>query len=195
MGITGPLNDVKLGAGTASNGDVGVLIGAQYLHYTSPRMALGASLELMNRGRTDSPGPVPNADTSVYGGSVVLLGLLKYDLIGHGDARPYVMVGAGAHRTSETVDARPNDGFAWSDTQSNERRLLVDGSAWGVAGTARLGVDFHIFNPSMFSVEFGWTALSGANYPATAAGQALGIGGISGPIHVLTIAGRWGWRF
>ena len=62
---------------------------------------------------------------------------------------------------------------------------------WG----AWLGVDFHIYEPSVFSFEAGWTSLAGATYHATSAGQALGLDGISGPVQILTVAGRWAWRF
>lgn len=195
LGITGPLSDVKLGAASASNGDVGVALGMEYLHYTSERLALGVDLEWLHRGATSSPGPVPNSDTNVYGGSLIFMGVAKYALTAGGDARPYVLVGAGVHRTNETVDATPNDGFVWSDTQTGETRRLVDGSSWGAAGTARFGVDFRMFDPSIFSLEAGWTALSGGRYAATPAGAAVGFADVTGPIHVLTIAGRWGWRF
>jgi hypothetical protein len=203
FGISVPLSGVDFSAlnfsgvqgGTASNGDVGPLVGLQYLYYASPRMAWGAEVRYHSRTNTDSPGLVPFADASVSGDSLLLMGDLKLALADRGSVRPYVLFGAGAHRTSTTIDAQPVPGAAWSDTGTDEERRLVDGSMWGPALSVRLGLDFGFADPAVFAVEAGWTGLANAGYHPTPQGQALGLSSTSGTLNYFTLAGRWGWSF
>jgi hypothetical protein len=198
FGLAAPLNDVNfsaIGGGSASNGDVGPLIGFQYLYFTSPRVGWGGEFHYCARSTTDSPGLLASSDSHVFGDTLLLLGVMKYSLVERGSVRPYVLLGAGAHRTSTTIDARPMPGFAWSDTQTDERRRLVDDSATGFAGSARLGLDFGFADPGVFALEIGWTALGSASYGATPQGQALGLSQVRGPLNYFTFAGRWGWSF
>jgi hypothetical protein len=198
MGIAAPLSDIDfhpLGGGSASNGDVGAGLGLQYLRYVDAHWAFGADFQWLDRSETDSFGLLSNAHAHVSGDSVVFLGLFKYDILTQGDARPYVAAGAGFHSTNETIDARPDQGFVWSDTLTDEHRRLVDDTQTGPAGTVRLGVDFYVIEPSVLSFEAGWTALGGATYHATGQGKNIGVDGVSGPVHILTILFKWGWRF
>lgn len=198
FGLAAPLNDVDFsaaGGGRASNGDLGALFGFQYLKNVSARTALGAEFQYANRTWTDSPGLLPNADSRVSGDSLMFLAELKYSLTERGSARPYVLLGAGAHRTSLTVDAQPVPGFVWSDTNSDEARRLVDGSAWGAAFAARVGVDVAVSDPMVLAFEAGWMGTTRSRYGATPAGKALGLSNVSAPLHLFTLAVRWGWRF
>jgi opacity protein-like surface antigen len=199
FGLAAPLSSIDFsaigGGGSANNGDVGPLIGFQYLYFTSPRVGWGLEFDYYDRSTTDSSGLVPNSFSRVFGDSVLLLGDVKYSLTDQGPVRPYVLLGAGAHRTTTTVDARPNDGFVWSDTLTNERRRLVDGSAWGAAFSARLGLDFGFADPGVFALEAGWTGLTNAGYQTTAQGRALGLADKPGTLNFFTLAGRWGWSF
>ncbi|MBI3563999.1 MAG: hypothetical protein HY079_02245 [Elusimicrobia bacterium] len=197
FGLAAPLSDVRFdeaGGGTASDGDVGPLFGLRYLRDVSPRWSAGGEFRFEGRGGTDSPGLLANADASVSGSSVLFLGLLRRSF-GRDGLRPYVLVGAGAHRTTTTIDAAPAAGFAWSDTGTGETRRLVDGDAWGAAATARAGVDFTPRDPGELSLEAGWTLLSRETYAATARGRALGLTGVTAPLQLFTLAVRWGWGF
>lgn len=198
LGLAAPLTSIDFsdgGGGTASNGDVGPLIGFQYLYLRSPRTAWGLEFDYYGRSATDSPGLIPAANARVYGDTLLLLGVFKYSLIERGSVRPYLLLGAGGHRTTTTMDARPFDGFVWSDTQTDERRHLIDGSAAGLAASARLGLDFGFADPGVFGLEAGWTILSSGEYGATSQGRDLGLTGVRGPINYFTFAGRWGWSF
>lgn len=198
FGLVAPLSDVDFGeirGGRASNGDVGPFIGFQYFYSQTPRLDWGAEFDYADRTGTTSPGLMPNALSSVSGDTLLFLGLLKYRLTDRGRVRPYALVGAGAHRTSTTIDAQPNPGFVWNDTQTDETRRLVDDSAWGFAMSARLGLDFGFAEPSVFSLEAGWTQLASASDHAAPAGSALGLSGVSGPIRLFTLTARWGWTF
>jgi hypothetical protein len=198
FGLASPLTNVDfsgIGGGTAENGDVGPLIGLQYLYYTSPQVAWGLEMNYYNRSATDSPGLVPNSFAHVYGDSVLFLGDLKLTLTDRGSVRPYVLLGAGPHLTSTTVDAHPNPGFAWSDTGTTEPRRLVDGSSWGAALALRFGLDFGFADPGVFGLEAGWTGLTNAKLQPTAQGQALGLASGSGMLNFFTLAARWGWSF
>lgn len=198
FGLDAPLNSVDfsgIGGGTANNGDVGPLIGLQYLYFTSPRIGLGLELNYYDRSSTDSQGLLSNSFAHVSGDSLLLLGDLKLSLTDRGSMRPYLLLAGGAHRTTTTIDARPNPGFVWSDTLSDEPRRVVDGETWGPALSVRLGLDFGFAEPSVFALEAGWTGLADAGYQATGQGQALGLSGASGTLNFFTLAGRWGWSF
>lgn len=198
FGLAAPLSDVNfspIGGGSAGNGDVGPLVGLQYLHDLRPGWAAGGELQYANRSATDSQALLPNADAHVFGDSLLLLGVLKYSLTDRRRARPFVLAGLGAGRTSTTIDARPDFGYSWSDTGTSERRRLIDGSAWGLASTVRLGVDFALRHAEILTVEAGWMGLSGASYPATAQGSLLGLSSVSASLDYFTLAARWGFRF
>ena len=197
FGLAIPLNTVnfhQIGGGEANNGDVGPALGAQYLHEVAPRAALGVDVHWYYRSVTDSPDLLNASSSRVLGDTLLMMGALKYELTDHGSARPYLQLGAGAHRTSTTIYVRPDTGFTWSDTATSERRRIVDDAAWGAAFSARLGVDLAIAEPYVFSVEAGWTGLTSANYRATRQGAALGLSGVSGPLNFFTLAARMGWR-
>lgn len=198
FGLAAPLSSVDfsaIGGGSMRNGDVGPLLGLQYLRSLSPRLAVGGEFQYAARSEAFSQGLLTNSQTGVFGDTVLFLGELKYSLSARRGTRPYVLVGAGPGFNSTVIDARPNFGFVWSDTGTDERRRLIDGSAWGLAATARLGVDFDVSPSNVFSLEGGWTGLTGERYGATAQGQALGLSGVAAPLSYFTLAARFGWRF
>jgi hypothetical protein len=199
VGLAAPVNGVVLsgtaGGGSANNGDVGPAFGLQYLYLASRRVGWGLDFHYYQRGEAASPSLLPSADAHVFGDTLLLLGVVKYSLADRGFVRPFVLLGAGAHRTTTTIDAHPSAGFAWSDTQTGETRRLVDGSAVGLAASVRLGLDFGFADPRLFSLEAGWTGLTSAHYGATPQGQALGITGVTGPLNYITFTGRWGFSF
>lgn len=198
VGLAAPLSDVDftgIGGGSAGNGEVGPLVGLQYLYYASPRVGVGLELNYYDRGVAESPSLVPSSFSRAFGDSLLLLGDVKCSLTDRGAVRPYVLLGAGAHRTTTTVDAHPAAGFAWSDTGTNETRRLADGGSWGPAASVRLGLDFGFADPRVFGLEAGWTGLANAGYRATPQGRALGLSDSSGMLNYFTLAGRWGWTF
>lgn len=85
----------------------------------------------------------------------------------------------------------------WADTGTHETRRLIDDASWTPAASARLGVDLDVdaLAPGVVTLEAGWTGLASARYGATPQGQKLGLGGISGPLNVVTFTARYGWRF
>jgi opacity protein-like surface antigen len=170
-------------------------LSGRYLFGLNRRWSTGMDTEFFNRSRTGSQSLLPESNTDVFGHSLLLLPMLKFSLVDHGYARPYLLGGIGANHTSTVIEASPNPGFGWSDTDTAETRTLVDDSHWGLASTARFGVDFSMMDPSVFSLEFGWTHLANSTYPATPAGQVLGLDSVNGNQNVLVIAARWGWRF
>ena len=199
FGFDSPLTSLSLsgtsGGGSANDGDTGPLFGMQYLYRASPQVAWGVEFHYYDRSATDSPDLLPSSESHVYGDTLLLMGVMKYSLVDRGYARPFVLFGLGADRTSTTIDAHPFPGHSWSDTGTAETRTIVDDSALGLAASARVGLDFGFARPSVFSLEAGWTGLSSASYSATPQGRALGISGVSGPINYFTFAGRWGWDF
>jgi hypothetical protein len=198
VGLTVPTTSVGLeqaGGGRDPVGGTGPAFGAEYLYDVKPRLALGLDLQWLGRGSNSSFKLLSNAESAVGGGSFVFLGAAKLDLRGSGNARPFLLLAAGGHRTTLRVDSQPVLGFVWADTQTFETRRLIDGSSWGPAASARLGLELRNWDPSFFRVEAGFTALSGATYGATPAGRAIGLSGVSAPVQLVTITGRWGWRF
>jgi opacity protein-like surface antigen len=198
FGFSNPLSRVDFsstGGGSGDNGDTGFVLGAQYAYYVTRRLAVGMNLEFMNRGQTNSHSLLPSANTDVFGNTMLVMPVLRYSLTSEGTARPYLLAGIGSNRTSTIIESTPDAGFIWDDTSSAETRTLVDESRWGLATTARFGIDFMLADPALFSVEFGWTGISNSDYAATRAGQDLGLEKVTGDLNILTIAARWGWRF
>jgi len=200
LGMAAPLSDVNfgsIGGGSASNGDLGPLLGFRYLRTLNRSLAAGAEFEYLHRGGTRSPGLLPRADASVYGDNLLFMGLLRWHLIARGAVRPYLLGGAGVSRSSTRIDAAPNPGFAWTDTNTDESRRLIDGSAWAPAGTARVGVDFdwEFAEPAVFSLEAGWTGVGSRSYAATASGRDLGLASVEGRLNLFVLAARWSVRW
>jgi opacity protein-like surface antigen len=198
LGFDAPLSRVDLrstGGGTDSNGSTGLILSSQYLYHLTSRLAMGAQTEFLNRSGTNSQSLLPESNTDVFGNTFLFLGTLRYSFTDRGYARPYLLGGLGANQTSTTIEATPNVGFAWSDTDTAETRTLVDESHWGFASTVRFGVEFALMDPGLFSLEVGWTRLSNPTYGATQAGRDLGLDHVTGNQNVLAFAARWGWRF
>lgn len=199
LGLAAPMSGVRFswtsGGGTVSNGGPGPALGLQYLYYGSPNVGWGLDFHSCSRGASESSGLFPSGESRVFGDTMLLLGVVKANLTDRGPVRPFVLLGAGGHLSSTVIDVRPLPGFAWSDTQTDEARRLVNGTAGGLAATARLGLDFGFADPSVFSLEAGWTGLASASYRSTPQGEAQGISGVSGPVHYFTLTGRWGFSF
>lgn len=200
LGMAAPLSDVDFGAiggGRANNGDLGPLVGLRYLRSASRRFAAGFDFEYAHRGGTDSPGLLRLADASVSGDNLLFMGVARWFIVEAGAARPYLLAGAGVSRMSTRIEAAPIPGFAWTDTNTDEVRRLVDDDRWALASTARVGVDFDwdFANPTVFSLEAGWTGLQSRRFEATAQGRDLGLESVSGPLHLFVLAARWSWRW
>lgn len=197
FGLIEPVSRIRLGVpggGSADNGDLGVQFGAQCVQFLTPRLGAGVEIDYLNRGGTLSTRLYPSADASVAGDAWVMLGVLRYALMDRGSARPFVLLGAGGAWNKTTVDVRPS---TWPDTATHETRRLIDGGAWVPAASARLGLDIDTdaASPGLVTVEAGWIGLGSASYAATPRGEARGVSGATGPLHVLTFTARYGWRF
>ncbi|MDP3543791.1 MAG: hypothetical protein Q8T11_15090 [Elusimicrobiota bacterium] len=200
FGLAAPLSDVDfsaIGGGRANDGDIGPLFGVRYLRSVTPRFAAGVDFDYLHRSATNSPGLLPLADASVIGDNLLFMGVARWHMIGHGSARPYLLAGAGLSRSWTRIEAAPIPGFAWTDTNTDEVRRLVDDAAWAFAGTARLGLDFSwdFADPALFSLEAGWTALQRRTYAATRSGRDLGLDSVSSRLNLFTFAARWSWRW
>ena len=197
MGVAEPLGGVNfhsIGGGSASDGDLGVQFGAQYLYFLSPRLGVGVDTDYIDRTGTVSPRLLPSATSSVGGDTWLMLGILRYELADKGPRRPFVLVGAGGAWNETTVDARP---ALWTDTGTHETRRLIDDGAWVPAASVRLGMDFDLdaAKSQMITLEAGWTGLASAHYAATPAGAQLGLSNVSGPLNILSFTARYGWGF
>jgi hypothetical protein len=196
-GLVEPVSRISFGSaggGSADNGDLGVQFGVQYVQFLTKRLGAGLSVDYFNRGATFSTRLYPSADAAVAGDTWLLLGLLRFTLLDRGPARPFVLVGAGGAWNKMTVDVRPS---SWPDTATHETRRLLDDSAWTPAAAVRAGLDLvsDAAAPGVVTVEAGWTGLGSARYAPTPRGEARGVGAVSAPLHVLTFAARYGWRF
>jgi len=197
MGVGAPMSRMDFtstGGGTATNGGAGFHLTTQYLHSLTSRWSAGMNVEFMNRG-SETQSLLPNSTTEVSGNSLLMLAAVKYALTDRGSVRPYVMGGVGPHYTSTVVDATPNAEYMWDDSDSWETRTLVDQRHWGIATTARLGLDFLVSPESTLGLELGWTRMMTDDYAATSAGRDLGLESVTGNQNALTFAVRWGWRF
>jgi opacity protein-like surface antigen len=198
LGMQFPISDVDLGemtgGGKGLNGDIGPLIALQYLYQLDRGVGLGAEFDYLGRSHTDSLNLLANAVGQVSGDSVLFMAVGRVLLRKEGNARPYLAGALGAHRTSTVIDAQPLLGFVWNDTGTDEPRRLVDDSAWGLASSVRVGVDFFATSPTILGLELGWTRLGSATYKATTAGQDQGLSRVKGAIDMITLAGRLGFN-
>lgn len=194
VGLVEPVSKVRLGGGSADNGDLGLRLGARWAYLLTPRLGAGLEADYLSRSGTLSTRLYPAADARVAGDTWLMLAILRWSPRAAGAARPFLLLGAGGAWNKTTVDVRPS---SWADTGTRETRRLVDDSAWTPAASARLGVDVDLdpASPGFFTFEAGWTGLAGARYRATPRGEALGISGVSGPLHMLSFSARHGWRF
>lgn len=193
-GLVEPVSKVHIAGGSADNGDLGVGLGGQYAYFVTPRLAAGVAAEYQSRAGTLSTRLYPAADARVAGDTWLMLGILRYSLRDRGTARPFVLLGAGGAWNKTTIDVRPS---VWADTGTHETRRIVDDSAWVPAASARFGLDFGLeeFMPGFLTFEAGWTGLASALYGATPRGQALGVGGVRGALHMASFTARYSVRF
>lgn len=195
LGLAEPVSKVhfgSVGGGSADNGDLGVRLGAQYVHFLSPRLGAGVEADYVSRSGTLSTRLYPAADASVRGDAWLMLALLRYSFLDDGAARPFVLLGAGGAWNKTIVDVKP-----WADTGTRETRRLIDDSAWTPAASARLGVDLDLdaAAPGFVTLEAGWTGLARAGYAATPRGQAQGLGGVRALLSFVSFTARYSFRF
>lgn len=197
-GVAFPLTRIEpqgTGGSAAKNGDAGARLGVRYLHDIGRRWEAGVDVAFFSRDTGADLSLIPAAETDVYGGSFLAMGMVKLGLTDRGEVRPYLSAGAGVNHTSTVVDARPLLGFAWSDTATDETRRLVSDDAWGPAAAASVGVDFPYMDSAVLSFDLGWTGIFNRKYRASPAGRDLGLTETTGRLDVVSVALRWGWRF
>lgn len=197
LGLIEPVSKVNfrsIGGGSADNGDLGVQLGGQYVYFLTPRLAAGLDVDYYSRSGTLSSRLYPEGAASVAGDTWLMLGILRYTLADGGSARPFILLGAGGGWNKTTIDVHPS---VWAGTATHETRRLIDDSAWTPAASVRLGLDLDVdaLTPGIVTLEAGWTGLAGARYAATPRGEALGLSGVSAPLHILSFTARYGWRF
>lgn len=196
-GLAAPVSRVhfrSIGGGSADNGDLGVRLGAQYLYFATPLLGAGFEADYVSRGGTLSTRLYPAADARVAGDTWLMLGILRYSPREAGKVRPFVLAGAGGSWNKTTIDVQPS---VWADTGTRETRRLIDDGAWAPAASVRLGLDIRLdaLSPGCLTLEAGWTGIASAGYAATPRGRALGLDGISAPLHLLSFTARHAWRF
>jgi hypothetical protein len=196
FGLAIPISQVSfsaIGGGNALDGDVGAMLGLQYLHQFSRRLDLGVEFEYADRAQNQTFGLFPSGVASISGDSLIFMGEGRWNLRDHGKARPYLLGGLGAHRTTETIDVRPFPGNYWATTSPFDTRRLVDDDLWGLASCVRFGVDFPLDDKASLGFDLSWLHLTGGTYHATPQGQALGLGGVSGALDIISLAARIGF--
>ncbi len=199
FGFASPLSRVSpdaTGGSAVQNGGTGARFGVQFLHALGPRLEAGVDVGFLDRGGMDEDGLVPSAHAEISGDTFMPLAVLKYSFAPRGRfARPYVLAGLGADHTSTTIDARPDFGFVWADSGTDETRRLVNGSNWGWASKLALGMEFRGWDPFMGAFELGWVQTTNPSLQATPDGRALGLNRVTGKLSELLFTVRWGWRY
>jgi hypothetical protein len=81
FGLAFPISQVgfsAIGGGSASHGDVGPVLGLQYLHQLNSGLGLGLGFDDTDRSKTDSFGLFPSGVAHVVGESLAFLGVGRY---------------------------------------------------------------------------------------------------------------------
>ncbi len=162
LGLAAPLSSVNfhpIGGGSQNNGDVGPLVGLQYLYFPTSRLGLGCEFSYFHRDGVDSHDLLPNSHTDVYGDTLLFLAMMKYSLIARGERAPLYRGGRRRAPCTSTVVTRlpaaaspgrtrgPEDPGAWSTTTPGPSLRPEDwgwiltcsdrlSSAWRPAGSA-----------------------------------------------------------
>ena len=75
-------------------------------------------LSFFNRSRTGSQSLLPNANSDVYGNTLLMMATLRYSLTDRGWARPFILGGVGTNRTSTILETTPNTLISWRPSAS-----------------------------------------------------------------------------
>jgi opacity protein-like surface antigen len=197
LGLAIPVSNIDfsgIGGTSVSNGTVGPLIGIQYIYQLSDQFGIGPEFDYFHRSGHHSNDLVPFAESEVSGDSFLLMAVARWLFTSTGYARPYISAGIGAHHSTTFVDAFPQPGFVWADTGTNETRRLIDGGVWSAVGSLRVGVNL-ISHDTVSAFEVGWSRLGSGTYPATPAGQFLGLTDVDRHIDAIMVNFRVGGRF
>lgn len=156
----------------------GGAFGAQYVYYLRSAPAVGLGLDILNSSLqehfADSLSTQYNFRTRFQPTTVLAVAKLAF---GQGRIHPYLFGGIGFHRTSFYWDFQPKGSTTWFDTNTQDNRRIVEGTATGFAGAGGIGVDIFL-TPSVFlGAEGRGTYLGTATYPLTAQARALGFSG------------------
>lgn len=87
--------------------------------------------------------------------------------------RPFVLAGAGGHRTRLIFEMAPPPFYVWADTDTTEKRALIDSTRFGPAGTLQGGLDVFFNEQLSLGVAAVWYYLGETKYQPTAFGSRL----------------------
>lgn len=119
------LTDITV-QGTDRDGKTGLGIGVEYLRQVSPRVALGAEIDQLDRSENTSGKFINHVQGTVSGSVLAALAIIRLDLNDQASRfRPYVSAGAGIAVVSLKGSAKLDPGYVWT-TGGTAPKTLVD---------------------------------------------------------------------
>src|SRR5205823_442713 len=115
--------------------------------------------------------PIPGTTTLVRGNTKAILATLRLRAAGEG-FRPYVLGGVGVQTTTMDIIMTAPPHFIWGAGFGDEI-AAVQGSASGMIGVVRAGIERRFLDGGTLGLELGWVGIPAQNYVRTAIGKAI----------------------
>ena len=177
-------------------GNLGAIYGAQYLYYLKPHCGVGLNLNYGDFGDYSPLGSIfgIGITPTLSSKSAVILAVAKYSFRVENRVIPYIQAGVGVHYSSRKLSGSPRFGV-WSDTGTNEKRVLGDSSGSSYALEAGAGLDVTMGVKYFMGAGVSYQYLGSVDYSTNALGQSLGVADLKGPALLIDVFLKLGYKF
>lgn len=179
-------------------GSTGFLFLVDYFHAVTSVLSAGIEGLYINRGTYEVKNLpfsslFPGASTQVRGNTRAALATLRLRSPGNG-IRPYLLGGIGGHVTTMDIYMRSPPGTFWGGNFGQEIHV-VQGSASGIIGVMRAGIERAFPDGGTLGIEAGWVGIPAERYLRTAVGRTMLPNDVVSRGDGLSIAAKFGYRF